>query len=206
MKNLIRFGAALLLTLTVSTSFAQATTDSDGDGIADSAEVLLGTNPQNPDTDGDGIQDLEDPNPTLVEPAPQAATGTIGFKINDLLVENNYDTVAKKDADDHLEILLENTTQTSLSGFSVYFTITDLTTQEKQSYLVPLTDFSLNPGETKPIHIDLSNAPNHYAANPNSMLYTSQNERQVEVMVMADGYASVTTSVKKDAGGAETAD
>jgi len=31
--------------------------DSDGDGICDEDEILLGTNPFNPDTDGDGFPD-----------------------------------------------------------------------------------------------------------------------------------------------------
>ncbi|WP_291871394.1 gliding motility-associated C-terminal domain-containing protein, partial [Maribacter sp.] len=31
--------------------------DSDGDGLSDSEEIALGTDPNNPDTDGDGIQD-----------------------------------------------------------------------------------------------------------------------------------------------------
>lgn len=31
--------------------------DSDGDGLTDSEELLLGTNPFNPDTDGDGLSD-----------------------------------------------------------------------------------------------------------------------------------------------------
>lgn len=31
--------------------------DSDGDGLSDLAEFILGTNPNNPDSDGDGIQD-----------------------------------------------------------------------------------------------------------------------------------------------------
>ena len=35
-------------------------TDTDGDGLIKSAERLLGTNPQNPDTDGDGFSDGEE--------------------------------------------------------------------------------------------------------------------------------------------------
>ncbi|HMO64633.1 MAG TPA: hypothetical protein PKE47_05315, partial [Verrucomicrobiota bacterium] len=32
--------------------------DSDGDGLPDAAEEVLGSNPENPDTDGDGVSDL----------------------------------------------------------------------------------------------------------------------------------------------------
>ena len=36
--------------------------DGDGDGLTDSEEALLGTDPNNPDTDGDGITDAEEIN------------------------------------------------------------------------------------------------------------------------------------------------
>jgi len=35
-------------------------TDSDGDGLSDSEELLLGTSPQNPDTDSDGLTDAQE--------------------------------------------------------------------------------------------------------------------------------------------------
>ncbi len=38
-------------------------TDTDLDGLDDSQEYELGTNPQDPDTDDDGLSDLDDPNP-----------------------------------------------------------------------------------------------------------------------------------------------
>jgi hypothetical protein len=34
--------------------------DSDGDGIPDKEEKILGTNPNNPDTDGDGVSDYQE--------------------------------------------------------------------------------------------------------------------------------------------------
>ncbi len=36
------------------------TTDSDGDGLVDELEALLGTDPQNADSDGDGFSDKEE--------------------------------------------------------------------------------------------------------------------------------------------------
>ena len=38
--------------------------DTDGDGLLDSEEINLGTDPNNVDTDGDGLNDSQDPNPT----------------------------------------------------------------------------------------------------------------------------------------------
>ena len=42
--------------------------DSDDDGLSDNQELLLGTDPLNPDSDGDGLRDSEDPTPALRAP------------------------------------------------------------------------------------------------------------------------------------------
>lgn len=180
--------------------------DSDGDGIPDNAENVLGTDPKNADTDGDGIGDKQDNNPYLVDTVPQVSSGPNGFAIKTVLVENNYDEIAKKDAPDHLEIILENLVDTEITNFSVYYTIKDVNTSVTQSYELPLTGFSLQPKETKSIHIDTQQGSNHYQANPNSLYYKSIDQLEISVMVNATGYQSQISTVKKDAGGAELAD
>ena len=49
--------------------------DADGDGIPDRTEVLLGTDPANPDSDGDGVPDGDDPCPLAA--APGAVEGAV---------------------------------------------------------------------------------------------------------------------------------
>lgn len=44
------------------------TGDSDGDGLSDTQEASLGTNPQNPDTDGDGLNDGDEVNMHRTDP------------------------------------------------------------------------------------------------------------------------------------------
>lgn len=180
--------------------------DSDGDGIPDNAENVLGTDPLNADTDGDGINDNQDNDPVLVDTVPQAASGTNGFSINQVLVENNYDEVAKKDAPDHLEIILENTGDSEIGNFSVYYKFSDVNTSSTQSYELQLPGFTLQPKETKSIHIDTDQGTNHYRANPNSMYYKDLNQLDITVIVNAEGYQGQTSAVTKDAGGAELAD
>lgn len=185
---------------------AKNSVDSDGDGIPDNAENVLGTDSLNADTDGDGINDNLDNNPVLVDTVPQVASGTNGFVIKQVLVENNYDEVAKKDASDHLEIILENTGNSTINNFSVYYSISDVNTSSTQSYELQLPGFTLQPMETKSIHIDTQQGTNHYRANPNSLYYKDQNQLDISVMVNAAGYQSQTLAVTKDAGGAELAD
>jgi len=52
--------------------------DSDGDGLTDFQELLLGTDADNPDTDGDGFKDGEDPYP-LDPKIPVKPTPTLGL-------------------------------------------------------------------------------------------------------------------------------
>jgi hypothetical protein len=180
--------------------------DSDGDGIPDAAERVLGTDPLNQDTDGDGIDDMQDNSPTTVDTQFKPSSGLEGFKIANIMVENNYDPVARQDAPDHLEVELQNTIDADITNIVVYYTITDLTTNKQESYLVPLKGLVLKAGETKSIHFDQVTGADHFRANPNSMYYASTNEMAFSVTISATGYQAQNADVKKDAGGAEVPD
>lgn len=132
--------------------------------------------------------------------------GNADFKIKEVLVENNYDPIAKKDASDHLEIVVQNKGLNTIDNFEIYYKITDLTTDDIQSYFVDLQGFSIGAGETKSIHIDDLSRADHFRDNPNSLYHTSMNELKVEVELFAPGFAIQTGNVVKDAGGAEEED
>ena len=51
---------------------AACTLDTDGDGLTDLEEGLIGTDPNNPDTDGDGIEDGDEVNVYGTDPLDQA--------------------------------------------------------------------------------------------------------------------------------------
>lgn len=195
-------GTATTQTTSNTGSAAANGPDSDGDGIPDAAEPLLGTDPNNPDTDGDGQNDLADPHPTLADNPIQESSPTNGFTISGLLVENNVDADGVG-VPDHLEFKVNNTSTAVLANFDIYTTITDQTTGDVQAYYRTLPGFTVQPGETKTIHFDNTGQPDHYSVNPNSAFYTDQNGLTLNVTLHAAGYAPQTGSVNKDPGGAE---
>lgn len=176
--------------------------DTDGDGIPDSAEAVLGTDPNNPDTDGDGQNDLADKQPVFAENPIQETSTTQGFTISGLLVENNTDANGAPVAD-HLEFKVTNTGSQELSNFDIYYTITDPKTGTVQGYYRTLPGFTIKPGETKTIHFDNTGAPDHFSVNPNSAYYTDVNGLTIEVTLHSPGFAPQTASVNKDPGGLE---
>ncbi|KEO55026.1 hypothetical protein [Thioclava pacifica] len=198
---------AVLTAFTLSAAApAFAAQDTDGDGVPDTAEPLIHTDPLNADTDGDGMNDLKDPKPVFADNQIKADGGPAPFKIKEALVEDNYDPAARKDAPDHLELQLVNSGATDLTGFSVYYTIKDKDTGDTEAYYKVLDGFSVPAGGDARINFDDSGMAGHFRANPNSIYLTSQNAKTFTVEVKADGYQPVTVEIQKDAGGAEQAD
>lgn len=126
--------------------------------------------------------------------------------IDSVLVENNEDASGNA-VDDHLEIALTNTGADPLTGFEVFSTFTDTATNATESYYAALPDtFTIEPGASRVVHFDNTGAPDHFATNDYSLYKTSTNAQEVTVEVSAQNAAVQTTTVQKDAGGAEEAD
>jgi len=198
---------ALAVTLAMSaTAYAASGKDTDGDGIPDNAESLLGTDPMNPDTDGDGLNDLKDGKPVFLKDPIVQSGSPAPFAIKEALVENNYDYAANKDAPDHLELLVTNQSAQPLAGFSLYYTIKDTATGQTEAYFKDLAGFSVPANGEARVHLDDSGAPGHFRANPNSIYKTNQDAKVISFELTAKGFAPVSVSVNKDKGGAEAAD
>ena len=65
----------------------------------------------------------------------EASTGPVGFRIQTILVENNYDKVVKKDAPDHLNLLLESIINKDIDNLKAYYIITDTKLNKLESYI-----------------------------------------------------------------------
>ena len=144
--------------------------------------------------------------PVDTNPISNTATAD-GLRIDSVLVENNVDPATGATADDHLEIALSNTTNVELSGFEIFYTFTDPATGVTENYYLKLpADFTIPAGGTRTAHFDDSGLPDHFPVNKFSLYYTDTNALDVTVTVSALDVKPQTTSITKDAGGAETAD
>lgn len=143
--------------------------------------------------------------PVSENPITNTATAET-LAIDSVLVENNEDASGTV-VDDHLEIALDNSGTVPLTTVEVYYTFNDPKTSETESYYLALpSDFTIPAGGTRVAHFDNTGAADHFPVNEFSLYSTDTNALDVSVVVSADGAAPVTAEVKKDAGGAETAD
>lgn len=206
-KNISTLALASILGLSLaSPSLSQTATDSDGDGVPDAAEVLLGTDPMVADTDGDGQNDLADADPTFMANPIDTSGATATFSIKEALVENNFDYAANVTADDHLELLVANSGKAPLTSFSVYYSIKDGDNGKTEGTFRMLDGFSVPAGGEARLHFDDGAMAGHFRANPNSIYTTSQAAKTFTVILKANGLAPVSVEIAKDKGGAEAAD
>jgi hypothetical protein len=135
------------------------------------------------------------------------ASAVEGLTIDSVLVENNVDPATGNDAADHLEIAVSNIGANELSGFEVFYTITDATDDLTENYYFELpATFTVPAGGKRVIHFDESGETDHFPVNLYSLYYTDKNALDLTVVVSAEGAAIQTAQVAKDAGGAENPD
>lgn len=204
--------ALILLIAASGMSLRAAPTDTDGDGVPDSAEVLLHTDPLLADTDGDGMNDKLDPKPLDAANLIVQTGKTGGPMIESAKVEDNFDPKTKKDVSDHLEITLKNPGTTDVKGLHVFLTIKDDASGATERYYRNLTGYLSKARSSSMLHFDQNGTINwsatseHFRTNINSVLYQTQTTKTIIVQVAASGYAPSTVTIHKDAGGAEKAD
>lgn len=154
--------------------------------------------PQSAGGGGDGKQVL----PVRRNPL-ENASGTPGLTITKALVENNENPATGKAVDDHLEVVLKNTSRKPLDRISVYYKISDHSKGLAEGYYAKLDGFSIEPGKSRVAHFDNTGAKDHFAVNKFSLYYTDKNELVVDVMAGAPGVKPAKFQVRKDSAGAE---
>jgi len=176
-------------------------TDTDGDGLPDAAEKILGTNPYTADTDGDGVNDKDDTDPATSEnPIVEASTTALPVTIKDVRVEDNATA-------DHLEITMTNTGTADLNSFEIFYTITDKVDSTREAYYMKLDGLSLKAGESKTIHFDNQvKDAGHYYGNMNGLYGTSKNGLTFAIELHTAGFKPLDFTVDKAEGTAEVAD
>ena len=109
-------------------------------------------------------------------------------KDKEALVENNYDFAAKKDAPDHLELLVTNNSAVEVKDFSLYLTVKDADTGATESYFKPLPGFSVPANGEARVHLDDAAIAGHFRDNPNGIYHTTQTAKVITFELAAAGF------------------
>ncbi|MHB8651560.1 MAG: hypothetical protein ACYC8S_00240 [Minisyncoccota bacterium] len=150
-------------------------------------------------------RDPEDIVPGMYANQIKNSATTSGLSIVSGLVENNVDTQGKI-TDDHLEVLLKNSSAQDMSNFEVYYVITDLATGKREGYYKKLSGFILKKGGSKSVHFDGKSGVDHFGVNKDGLYFTSKNKLQFDIQVSTLGFQVAHLQILKDAGGAELKD
>jgi hypothetical protein len=135
---------------------------------------------------------------------PIKTTSTVhAIKFDSIQVENNLGSSGRP-VSDHLQFTLSNTGTSTLTGFQVFYTVTDNVTKQSENYYKKLpSSFTIPPNGTRTVHFDNTGAPDHFPVNRFGLYATSHNPLTITVMVSANGVAAETATAHKAAGGAE---
>jgi hypothetical protein len=140
--------------------------------------------------------------PIAKDPIKNTST-TPGLTITKALVENNTSPATGKVVDDHLEVVLKNTSAKPLDNLELYYKITDPAKGASEGYYAKLSGFSIQPGASRVAHFDNSGTTDHYPVNKYSLYYTDKNALVVDITASSPNVKPATFTVKKDSGGAE---
>ncbi len=140
--------------------------------------------------------------PVSTNPIVNASTAP-GLSIVSAMAENNVDPATKKPIADRLQVTVKNSSSNSLSGFEVFYTMTDATTKKSESYYVPLTGMTVAAGASATVFFDNQAGPNHFGENKFSLYRNSTNQVDFAIEVSAKGIAVAKGTAVKGKGTGE---
>lgn len=209
--QLITMSASIAL-LSASFPIYASQLDSDKDGIPDSAETILGTDPLIADSDGDLLNDKDDPNPLQLKNSIKVSNLPPAIIISSGKAEDNFNPITKKDVSDHIELGLQNSSDLDITGIEVFLNIEDTKDGVVEQYYRHLTHYKLAAHANSTLHFEIDGvtdwqtAQQHVRMNPNSIFYRSTAAKNITVQVVTEGGRSAIRKIHKDEGGAEAAD
>lgn len=121
-------------------------------------------------------------------------------------LEDNVDPATGKAISDRLELTLSNTGPTPLTGFEVYYEMTDVTTGAKEAYYQKLDGLQIPAGTESTVFFDNETGAGHYPENEFSLYRSSVNQVDTTIQVSATDAKIATASATKGAGTGEKAD
>ncbi len=135
---------------------------------------------------------------------PIANSSTVpGLSIANALAENNVDPATKQPTPDRLQFTLQNSSSKPLSGFEVFYTMTDAKSKQAESYYLPLTGLTVAAGAAATVYFDNQTGANHYPENTFSLYRSSKNQVDFSIEVSAQGVAVAKGTAVKGAGTGE---
>lgn len=140
--------------------------------------------------------------PVTTNPIHNASTAP-GLSIVTAIAENNVDPATKQPIADRLQVTLKNSSSGTLTGFEIFYTMTDAVTHASESYYLPLTGLTLAPGATTDVYFDNQPGAGHYAENTYSIYRSSKNKVDFAIEVSAQGVAIAKGHAVKGAGTGE---
>lgn len=143
--------------------------------------------------------------PVTANPIVNTATDTT-LQITYAAVEDNVDPTTKKAIGDRLEITLKNTGTQALTGFEIYYEMTDVTTGTKEGYYQKLDGLTVAGGAEQTIYFDNETVPGHYPENQFSVYRSSTNQVDFAIQVSATGAKIATGTATKSVGTGEKSD
>ena len=143
--------------------------------------------------------------PVTSDPIVNAATAPT-LKITYAAVEDNVDPTTTQAITDRLEVTLTNTGTQPLTGFEVYYQMTDVTTKATEGYYQKLDGLTIPAGQEQTIYFDNETGPGHYPENAFSIYRSSTNQVDVKIDVSATGAKIATGTATKSVGTGEKSD
>jgi hypothetical protein len=121
-------------------------------------------------------------------------------------VENNVDPSTNKTINDRLEVTLKNSGTTQLTGFEIYYTMTDVTTKAVENYYQKLDGLTIPAGQEQTVYFDNQAGPGRYPENTFSIYRSSKNQVDFTIQVSATGAKIATGTATKSVGTGEKVD